>query len=96
MKKTIPAPIKESLKFKAINQALSTSSTSGKKVTWNENLKRNIKIEAPTAQKHYKDDNHTPGNRSKEEKASGMGTIIRGNHPRRGDVVSNAEAEGNL
>lgn len=90
MKKYIPNPIRESLKFKP-EVGLNKSSTNGSLDWAPVGSGRRVLFTEARAQRSYKDENHTPGNRSKEEHATGTGTIIAGNHPRSGEAVYDAE-----
>lgn len=87
MKKYIPAPIKESLKFQAEPKADAKSSTSQSKTEFKFPT-RQIRISAPGVQAKIEDKAL-----GVTQRASGEGTIIKGNHPRNAYDATDACSE---
>ena len=91
MKKYIPNPVRESLKFKPEVEVNKSSTAQNKNWVF---PSRNVRVAAAGAQQIYADDNHQTG--QVEQRAKGTGTIINGNHPRSGAIASDAEALAKL
>lgn len=88
MKKYIPAPVKETLKFTPEVPVNDSSTAQNKNWTW---PSRNVKFDAAGDQPKIED--KAPG---VVQRASGRGRLISGNHPRFGDESYHAEAAAKM
>jgi hypothetical protein len=93
LKKYIPNPVRESLKFKP--EVAANKSSTKQSLDWSWPV-RNLRVSAPGAQPSISDDNHTLGNYSVEGRATGRGQIIEGNHPRSGNDAYHADEAAKL